>query len=73
MDWLTREELIELTGYHSPKRWVKWLQVNRIPYMLDGKGLPKVNRQALAYLMGAPVDKPKQQNVELNFNQKGFK
>lgn len=40
--------------------------------MLSGEGTPMVNRQALAYLMGAPVDKPSKP-IELDFNHKGYK
>lgn len=68
---LSRHELQDLTGFISTKKMEDWLKKNRIPYMLSGNGLPKVNRQALAYIMGAPVDKPKKK-VELNFNRKGF-
>ena len=69
---LTRIELQDLTGYSSKSRIIEWLKANRIPYMLSGSGLPRVNRHALAYLMGAPVTVEPQKPIELNFDQEGF-
>ena len=68
---LSNKELQSLTGYKSNKRIINWLNNNRIPFLCSGEGRPLVNRQALAYLMGAPVDNKR--SVELNFDQDGFK
>lgn len=69
---LTKNELTDLTGYKSNARIAKWLKSNRVPYMLSGEGTPKVHREALAFLMGVPIDKPKDE-IELDFNHDGFK
>lgn len=69
---LSRIELQDLTGYSSKKRIIEWLQANRIPFMISGSGLPRVNRQALAYLMGAPVAEEPKKPLELNFDHEGF-
>ena len=69
---LTRIELQDLTGYASKKRIINWLKANRIPFMISGSGLPRVNRQALAYLMGAPVAEEPKKSFELNFDCEGF-
>lgn len=70
---LTYKELELLTGYKSKKRIFKWLTINKIPFLISGDGRPLVNRQALAYLMGAPTAKPNiSQPIELDFNQEGF-
>ena len=68
---LTRNELQDLTGYQAPRKIIEWLKKNRIPYMLSGSGLPKVNRNALAYIMGAPVDKPKK-IIDRDYDKEGF-
>lgn len=68
---LSQTELMSLTGYRSNKRIITWLEKNRIPFLRSGEGKPLVNRQALAFLMGAPVNEKR--SVELDFNQKGFK
>ena len=69
---LTRIELQDLTGYASKKRIINWLKANRIPFMISGSGLPRVNRQALAYLMGAPVAEEPKKSFDLNFDCEGF-
>lgn len=69
---LSKSELIDLSGYKTNKYIIKWLSKNHIPYILSGQGLPQVNRQALAHIMGAPVDNPNKR-IEIDFNQKGFK
>jgi hypothetical protein len=71
---LSHNELQSLTGYKSNKRIIKWLNSNRIPFLCSGEGRPLVHRQALAYLMGAPVNEPaKEMPIELDFEHKGFK
>jgi hypothetical protein len=71
-DIYTQSELEQVVGYKSNHRIIKWLKANRIPYLVSGTGKPLVNRAALAYLMGAPIDKPIQ-SLELDFsNKKGF-
>lgn len=71
-DILAKKELEQLAGYKSNSRICSWLLKNRIPYILSGEGRPLVNRQALAYKMGAPVDRPIK-TIDVNFaDQKGF-
>ncbi len=44
---LTRDELIELTGYKQPKRQVAWLRQQDIPLYVAANGRPKVLRSTL--------------------------
>ncbi|TMR61831.1 DUF4224 domain-containing protein [Streptococcus pseudopneumoniae] len=44
---LTRDELIELTGYKQPKRQVAWLRQQAIPLYVAANGRPKVLRSTL--------------------------
>jgi hypothetical protein len=70
---LAKNELEHLSSYKSNNKICTWLKKNRIPYILSGEGRPLVNRKALAYVMGAPGDRPTK-TIELDFaNQKGFK
>jgi len=68
---LSKRDLIFISGFKSNKKIQDWLIKNRIPHILSGEGLPLVNRQALAHIMGAPTDNPIPK-VDLNFDQKGF-
>lgn len=71
---LSQNELQSLTGYKTNKRIINWLNQNRIPFLCSGEGRPLVNRQALAFLMGAPTTKPLDTVAsEPNFDLKGFK
>lgn len=70
---LSQQELVNLTGYKTNKRILNWLIINRIPFLISGDGRPLVNRNALAYLMGAPTPKPDNASaIELDFNHEGF-
>ena len=44
---LTRDELIELTGYKQPKRQVAWLRQQGISLYVAANGRPKVLRSTL--------------------------
>ena len=69
---LSNHELQALTGYKSNRRIIAWLNRNHIPFLSSGNGKPLVNRQALAYLMGAPTESNPSKPIELDFNHKGF-
>jgi len=72
---LSKQELAYLTSYKSNKSIIKWLNKNRVPYMLNGEGMPLVNRNALAALMGDPsVTKQIAQSKDVDFSRlEGFK
>ena len=72
---LSKQELAYLTSYKSNKSIIKWLNKNRVPYMLNGEGTPLVNRNALAALMGDPsVTKQSVQSKDVDFSRlEGFK
>ncbi len=44
---LTRDELVELTGYKQPKRQVAWLRQQGISLYVAANGRPKVLRSTL--------------------------
>jgi len=71
---LSKQELAYLTSYKSNKSIMKWLNKNRVPYMLSGEGMPLVNRNALASLMGDPsVTKQTFQAKDVDFSKlEGF-
>ncbi len=52
---LTLQELEELTGYQKPSAQMRWLEAQRIPFLVGGDGRPKVLRAPLvARLGGSP-------------------
>ena len=51
--FLTKEELVELTGYKSRKKQMQWLAQNDIKFLVSGIGEPKVLKSAIEELLGA--------------------
>lgn len=45
--FLTRDEIVDLTGYKNPKDQVRHLESLRVPYLTDRFGRPKVVRTSL--------------------------
>ena len=65
---LSKQELIELTERRTNPGIIKWLKKYRIPFMLSGEGTPRVNRDALAYIMGAPTNETPTEPIEIDLN-----
>lgn len=52
---LSTLEIIELTGYQRPSAQIRWLDSQKIPYLIGGDGCPKVLRGPLVKrLTGMP-------------------
>lgn len=49
---LTPEEVADLSGYQKPSAQIRWLEVQRIPYLVGGDGRPKVLRAPLIERLG---------------------
>lgn len=59
---LSALEIIDLTGYQRPSAQIRWLNSQKIPYLVGGDGRPKVLRAALiARLDGATLAAPKRE------------
>lgn len=43
-EFLTKDEMVELTGSKQYAGQIKWLDENGINYLLNGKGVPVVGR-----------------------------
>lgn len=55
MTFLDDDELAHLTGIvRGHARQAEWLKANRIPFLLDSKGRPKVLRATIETILGAP-------------------
>lgn len=63
----TFNELQEISGYKMPGKVRAWLKVNHIPFIVARNNHPLVNKSALAYKMGAPLEKQEKQSIEPNF------
>ena len=50
--FLTADELRELTGYRTPTHQRRWLDAHRIPYLISGKGQPRILRALLVARLG---------------------
>lgn len=61
--FLTREQLLELTGYRQPGRQVAWLRKNGIEHYVRADGRPAVPAAAIA-----PEPVGGQGRVEPNFD-----
>ncbi len=44
---LSTLEIIDLTGYQRPSAQIRWLNSQKIPYLVGGDGRPKVLRAPL--------------------------
>ncbi|MHC8396109.1 DUF4224 domain-containing protein [Pseudomonas sp. LB3P93] len=45
--FLTKDEVVDLTGHERPAIQARWLRSNAIPFILGGDGHPKVPKQSL--------------------------
>lgn len=52
--FMTAKELLDLTGRKRTPDQVTWLHANRIPFLLDANGKPKVLTATITSLLGAP-------------------
>lgn len=50
--FLTRQELIELTGYKNPSSQMRWLQREGFYFRVGADGRPRVLRQAVINILG---------------------
>lgn len=67
---VTFKELQEISGYKIASKIRQWLQNNHIPFILSRNAHPLVDRNALAYKMGAPTVVTKEtkiKNTEPNY------
>lgn len=55
---LSRDELKEVSGKHRPDAIRRWLDDQRIPYLVGGDGWPKVARVVVELRLGAVTTKP---------------
>lgn len=53
--FLSREELVELTGYRAPSAQVGWLERNRWRFVLTHRNEPRVAREHFNERMGCPT------------------
>lgn len=44
---LTRDEVVELTGYRRPTEQIAWMRTNGVPHFVGADGRPRVIRAAL--------------------------
>ncbi|GAB7128064.1 hypothetical protein JCM19000A_25710 [Silvimonas sp. JCM 19000] len=71
MLWLEADELRRLVGYKNKSRLCRWLDANRVPFLLNSMGFPLVSRKAIENAMcGLPLttdehakETPRQINV----------
>jgi len=59
--FLTRDELIELTGYHTRPKCLSWLTVNGYRYHVASDGWPRVLRSAVVERLGGKQEAPEPQ------------
>lgn len=50
--FLTREEVAELTGYQKSAYQQRWLDAEKLGYMVDSEGHPKVLREVVLQRLG---------------------
>lgn len=50
---MTPEELQDLTGRKRVPDQISWLHTNRIPFLLDANGKPKVLKATITNLLGS--------------------
>jgi len=53
--FLTKDELVELTGYRQPLKQVAHLRAQRIPFHTNSAGHPRVTRAAVEGRKVAPA------------------
>lgn len=50
--FMTPEELQDLTGRKRTPDQISWLHANRIPFLLDANGKPKILKATITSLLG---------------------
>jgi hypothetical protein len=66
--FLTATDLEELTGYRQRKRQVQWLTDNRIKFIRNRAGFPKVCQAEIDRIMIGGADSRKTQTQAPNFD-----
>lgn len=67
-DILTEEDLCPIACAWHKRGLAKWLDEQRIPYVVAASGWPRVHRKALERAMGVRDDKPTEgRRVEFDF------
>jgi hypothetical protein len=56
---LSRDEVVELSGYRRPAEQIAWLRKQGIPHFIAKDGHPRVVRMALLQSNDAPTKAPR--------------
>ena len=56
--FLTRDELLQLTGYKRCYDQLRWLEANKVPHVVNAAGKPVVSRAAAEVMLGVPGHRP---------------
>lgn len=64
--FLTKEEVIDLTGYLRLSAQIKWLQEQQLGFVVGGDGRPKVLRQVVINRLGGQAQHKKNPVLRLN-------
>lgn len=67
LEILTEEELCPVAAAWGRHKLIKWLDGNRIPYVIAASGWPRVHRKALERALGVSGAEAPQKSVEFNF------
>lgn len=67
-DILVEADLCAIAHTWHKRGLIKWLDDNRIPYVLARSGWPRVHRKALEHAMGVREKVEKTGAVEFNFD-----
>lgn len=67
LEILTEEELCPIAAAWGRPKLIKWLDNNRIPYVIAASGWPRVHRKALERALGVRDNEPVAKPVEFNF------
>ena len=59
MNSLTKSDLMELTGLQRPSAIKRWLERQRIPYMVGADGWPRVLQTLIMNRMGGKTEAPR--------------
>lgn len=51
---LSRDEVVELSGYRRPAEQLRWLREQGIPHFIAGDGHPRIVREALLHFREPP-------------------
>lgn len=58
MNILTKSDLMELTGLQRPAAIKRWLERQRIPYMVGADGWPRVLQALIMNRLGVKTEAP---------------